>query len=126
MLLLLQLKKAKKQHMQPTVFPCMASEQTPALSILRTPSYAPRLSLCTTSAAAVAVCVCQVTAAEWDALVAAQAEVNPFLKWAFLHALEASKSAVSCRSSSGRAAAALQQRISSGATAAAAAAQQWR
>ncbi|WIA34378.1 hypothetical protein OEZ86_012714 [Tetradesmus obliquus] len=36
----------------------------------------------------------QVTAGEWDALVAAQAEVNPFLKWAFLHALEASKSAV--------------------------------
>jgi predicted N-acyltransferase len=36
----------------------------------------------------------QVPQAEWDALVEAQAEVNPFLRWAFLHALEASKSVV--------------------------------
>lgn len=37
----------------------------------------------------------QVSQSEWDSLVEAQEEVNPFLKWAFLNALEASKSAVS-------------------------------
>jgi hypothetical protein len=37
----------------------------------------------------------QVSQEEWDAVVSAQAEVNPFLKWAFLNALEVSGSAVS-------------------------------
>jgi predicted N-acyltransferase len=37
----------------------------------------------------------QVPQHEWDALVEAQSETNPFLKWAFLHALEVSNSAVS-------------------------------
>jgi predicted N-acyltransferase len=36
----------------------------------------------------------QVPAQEWDALVEAQSEVNPFLRHAFLHCLEASGSAV--------------------------------
>lgn len=36
----------------------------------------------------------QVAQEEWDAVVSAQAEVNPFLKWAFLNALEVSGSAV--------------------------------
>eukprot|EP00879_Flechtneria_rotunda_P004472 GHRR01004726.1.p1 GENE.GHRR01004726.1~~GHRR01004726.1.p1 ORF type:complete len:470 (+),score=138.13 GHRR01004726.1:91-1500(+) len=31
---------------------------------------------------------------EWDALVTSQPEINPFLKWSFLHILEASGSAV--------------------------------
>ncbi len=39
--------------------------------------------------------VCQVKAQEWDSLVHACAEeVNPFLLWNFLHALEASGSVV--------------------------------
>lgn len=37
----------------------------------------------------------KVSQEEWDAVVSAQAEVNPFLKWSFLHALEVSGSAVS-------------------------------
>eukprot|EP00878_Enallax_costatus_P021694 GHUV01022984.1.p1 GENE.GHUV01022984.1~~GHUV01022984.1.p1 ORF type:complete len:288 (+),score=39.49 GHUV01022984.1:121-984(+) len=36
----------------------------------------------------------QVSQREWDSLVSAQEEVNPFLKWSFLHILEASGSAV--------------------------------
>lgn len=34
----------------------------------------------------------QATAAEWDALANSGGEVNPFLSWAFLHALETSGS----------------------------------
>lgn len=42
-----------------------------------------------------ALCVLlQVSQEEWDAVVSAQAEVNPFLKWSFLNALEVSGSAV--------------------------------
>jgi hypothetical protein len=37
----------------------------------------------------------QVSQEEWDAVVSAQTEVNPFLKWSFLNALEVSGSAVS-------------------------------
>lgn len=37
----------------------------------------------------------QVPQEDWDELVIAQEEVNPFLKWNFLHILEASGSAVS-------------------------------
>ena len=36
----------------------------------------------------------QVSRAEWDALVHAQQEVNPFVAWDWLHALEESNSAV--------------------------------
>jgi len=40
-------------------------------------------------------CCAQVPQQEWDAVVCAQSEVNPFLKWSFLNALEASSSVVS-------------------------------
>jgi predicted N-acyltransferase len=36
----------------------------------------------------------QVAQQEWDALVSSQPEVVPFMKWSFLHILEASGSAV--------------------------------
>lgn len=38
--------------------------------------------------------ILQVSQQDWDSLVTAQEEVNPFLKWTFLHILEASGSAV--------------------------------
>ena len=39
-------------------------------------------------------CLVQVSQAEWDACATGSGEVNPFLLWAFLHALEESGSAV--------------------------------
>jgi hypothetical protein len=54
--------------------------------------------VCASSTQACDCCACfvllQVSQEEWDAVVSAQDEVNPFLRWSFLNALEVSGSAV--------------------------------